>query len=236
MRSIIVIHHENTFWYILLVISCEWFYWGNTFFPHRAHKHVWISTLSMPKKKTLKNKAWTTVLWYKLEVVQFCSLLHCSLLSTSKVMSGSVLTHHLTQFITTSCHQAILYLLQAEVKVYILSESLSYKFKWNLRSPIIWVLNMWEHTALCFCSDWFCGFARLSRSSLIYCNHTEFVTGAFSQILYSEACIWCWIIIHLNPFTSTLTLLHIIPCSNTISITWQLVCITQVCIIYVLRL
>jgi hypothetical protein len=116
---------------------------------------------------------------------------------------------------------------------YLHLKTVSYMFMWNLNYPITKVSTAWELTALCLCSHWFSGFARLSRSSLIDCYHTEFVTGTFSQILYSEACVRCWIIINLNPFTSTFTLLHIVTCPNTITITELPVhlCIDQYCVI-----
>jgi hypothetical protein len=92
---------------------------GNALSPYWAHKTCAFQPLLLIKNDPRPS----VLLWCKLKVVQPCSLLHCSLLTASKVMSGSVLTHHLTGFNAAICHKAILYLLQTGMNVQIVSES-----------------------------------------------------------------------------------------------------------------
>jgi hypothetical protein len=53
-------------------------------------------------------------------------MLHRSLLTASKVVSGSVSTRDLTRFSAADCHQAILYLVQTGAKERELFDSISH--------------------------------------------------------------------------------------------------------------
>jgi hypothetical protein len=84
------------------------------------------------------NKPWPTLLlWCKFKSVHTCSPLHHSLTS-SKVMSGSVVTHRLTGIVGARCHQAALCLLQTDVKL------LSCPHVFNLNSFSLYFYTIWK--------------------------------------------------------------------------------------------
>jgi hypothetical protein len=66
--------------------------------------------------------------------------------------------------------------------------------------------------------DWFTGLARLARSSFIASNDSEFIAVAIPKVLDSVSETVNRIVVALDPFTTTLTLLDVVTCDRPASL------------------
>lgn len=60
------------------------------------------------------------------------------------------------------------------------------------------------------CNNRFGWFTWFSRSSFINGNNAELIFVAFSQVLHSILCIWCWVVVNFDPFTSAFSFFNVI--------------------------